>query len=211
MFRVTGGAAVAAALLVGLTGPARAQTQPLKLAYINSQVILNSAPGRAQAESTFQKDLAGYQARVNVLQTQYDSAVSEFTRTSLVLSPAAKQQKQQDLLQMQQRTQQEVRDLQDSATAREQQLMAPIMQRIQAVIDGIRAEYNYALIFDAASQGGAIVSADRALDISPLVIQRLQAGGGAAPAVQPSPAPPLPDTASRPPARQARPSHPQRP
>ncbi|HXY69445.1 MAG TPA: OmpH family outer membrane protein [Gemmatimonadales bacterium] len=215
MVRLTG--TVCAVLVVaGLAAPARGQNAPaLKLAYVNSQVILANTPGRAQAESTFQRELAGMQQQVNVLQSQFDSAVSEFNRTSLVLSPSAKQQRQQELQQMQQRTAQQVQDLRDRATQREQELMAPITQRVQAVIEGIRAEGNYAMIFDAAAQAGGLISADRSLDLSQLVIQRLQAGGTGAtpppplPAAQPAdtthPAPP--SAAARPP-RGARPNQP---
>jgi Skp family chaperone for outer membrane proteins len=219
MVRLTWGA-FAAFLLTGIAAPAaRGQDQPLKLAYINSAVILQSTPGRAQAESTFQRELAGFQQQVNVLQAQFDSAVTEFNRTSLVLSPSAKQQRQQELGQMQQRTQQQVQELRDRATAREQELMAPITQRVTAVIEGIRAEFNYAMVFDAAAQSGALVSADRALDISPLVIQRLQAGAGqqAPAAVQPSATPPMQpqaqaaDTTQRTPARPSRGTRPPRP
>ena len=219
MIRLTG-AACAAVLLTGVAAMAvRAQETPQKLAYINSAVILQNTPGHAQAESTFQRELAGMQQQVNVLQAQFDSAVNEFNRTSLVLSPAAKQQRQQELVQMQQRTQQQVQDLRDRATSREQELMAPISQRVNAVIEGIRAEFNYAMIFDAASQSGALVTADRSLDISQLVIQRLQAGGQpAAPAgaaVQPAGSPPLPaqaaDTTAKPPARPPRSTRPPRP
>jgi len=219
MIRLTG-AACAAVLLTGVAAMAvRAQETPQKLAYINSAVILQNTPGHAQAESTFQRELAGMQQQVNVLQAQFDSAVNEFNRTSLVLSPAAKQQRQQELVQMQQRTQQQVQDLRDRATSREQELMAPISQRVNAVIEGIRAEFNYAMIFDAASQSGALVTADRSLDISQLVIQRLQAAGQpAAPAgaaVQPAGSPPLPaqaaDTTAKPPARPPRSTRPPRP
>jgi len=218
MVRLTG-AAIAAVLLTGVLAPsAAAQDQPLKLAYINSQVILQNTPGHAQAESTFQHELAGMQQQVNVLQAQFDSAVNDFNRTSLVLSPAAKQQRQNDLQQMQQRMQQQVQDLRDRANQRESELMAPITQRVNAVIEGIRAEFNYAMIFDAAAQSGALVTADRSLDISPLVIQRLQAAGGQAPppAVQPSATPPMPaqaapaDTTHPAPARPPRGTHPPR-
>jgi outer membrane protein len=205
-------AAFAAFLLVGIAAPAaRGQGQPLKLAYINSNIILQSTPGRAQAESTFQRELVGFQQQVGVLQAQFDSAVTEFNRTSVVLSPTAKQARQAELGQMQQRTQQQVQDLRDRATSREQELMAPIMQRVQAVLEGIRAEFNYSMIFDAASQSGSLVTADRTLDISQLVITRLQAGAGqqAPGAVQPSATPPLPaaqpaDTTQRPAARPPR-------
>ena len=186
-------AALAAVVLECQAVPARAQTQPLKLAYVNSAVILQNTPGRTQAESTFQHELAGFQQQASALQARLDSAVSEFNRTALVLSPAAKERRQQELMQMRDRTQQQVQDLQTQAAQRQQELMAPILQRIQAVIDGIRAEYNYAMIFDASAQNGALLSADRSLDITPLVIQRLQVASSqpAAPAPQPS-ANPLP-------------------
>lgn len=218
MARMTGAAAAVALLAALAAAPAaRAQAvgpqgQPLKIAYINSQVILANTPGRAEAESTFNREMAGYQAQVQTLQSQLDSAVAEYNRTSLVLSPSAKQQKEQLLRDMEARTRQQVNDLNQRAQQREQELTSPIMQRVTAVIEGIRAEFNYSMIFDAAANGGALVSADRSLDISPLVIQRLQAGAGAAPAaaapgVQPGGAPPLPaDTAhARPDSARVRP------
>lgn len=200
MNRLTG--AALAVVLAGLAAApaARAQAQgpqgqPLKLAYIDSRVILAATPGRAEAESTFNREMAGYQAQVQTLQRQLDSAVAEYTRTSLVLSPSAKTQREQQIRDMETRTRQQVNDLQQRASQREQELTAPIMQRVNAVIEGIRAEFNYSMIFDASAQGGGLVTADRALDISPLVIQRLQAGAGAAPPapgpVQPGGAPPL--------------------
>jgi Skp family chaperone for outer membrane proteins len=78
------------------------------------------------------------------------------------------------MAQLQQRTGQALQDLRDSAQARREALMAPFNQRISAVIEGVRAEYNYAFIFDVAAQGGGIVTADPALDVSRAVIQRLQ-------------------------------------
>ncbi len=193
------GAALAVATVAGMAAApaARAQVQgpqgqTLKLAYINSQLILQNTPGRAEAESTFNREVTGYQAQVQTLQRQLDSAVADYNRASLVLSPTAKAQREQQIRDMETRTRQQVNDLQQRASTREQELTAPIMQRVQAVIEGVRAEFNYSMIFDAAAQGSPLVAADRALDISPLVIQRLQAGAGVpAGPVQPGGAPPL--------------------
>jgi len=168
---------VMAALFMGGAAAPPHQGQPqLKLAYVNSQVILQSTPGTAQAESTLQREVARYQRRITALQQRYDSAVGAYNRTALALTAAVKQQRQQELAQMQQRAAQVAQELHDSAQAKQQELMAPISQRITAVIEGIRAEYNYAIVFDVAAQQGVIVAADGTLDISRLVIQRLQAG-----------------------------------
>jgi outer membrane protein len=218
--------AALAALLAGVTAApaARAQAQgpqgqPLKLAYLNSQLILANTPGRAEAESTFNRELVGYQAQVQALQAKLDSAVNDYNRTSLVLTPAAKQQREQALRDMETQTRNQINDLQQRANAREQQLTAPIMQRVQAVIEGIRAEFNYSLIFDASAQNGGLISADRGLDISQLVIQRLQAAGANPPPLAPTPGDSTraahPDSAaadSTKPARpRPRPGRPQRP
>ena len=218
--------AALAVLLAGVTAApaARAQAQgpqgqPLKLAYINSQLILANTPGRAEAESTFNREMVGYQTQVQALQATLDSAVAEYNRTSLVLSPAAKQQREQAIRDLETRTRTQINDLQQRASSREQQLTAPIMQRVQAVIEGVRAEFNYSMIFDAGAQGSPLVSADRGLDISQLIIQRLQAGAAAPPPLAPAAAdstrPVRPDSAaadSTKPARpRPRPGRPQRP
>jgi Skp family chaperone for outer membrane proteins len=105
-----------------------------------------------------------------------------------VLSPTVKAQREQQIRDLETRTRTQISDLQQRATAREQQLTAPIMARVTAVIEGIRAEFNYSMIFDASAQNGGLVSADRTLDISQLVIQRLQAGSAAPPPLAPAPA-----------------------
>lgn len=193
MARVTG---VAATLAMLATWTAAAQAQqpgapvvPLRIAYINSQVILANTPGRAAAESLFAREMVQWRGEVQRLQQQLDSAVAEYSRTSVVMSPTAKTAKEAELRQLEQRARQRAVELDQQSQTREQELTAPIMQRVNAVIEGIRAEFNYAMIFDAAAQGGALVTADRVLDISPLVIQRLQAGAGAP--AQPGVQPPL--------------------
>ena len=91
------------------------------------------------------------------------------------LSPAARQTKQKDLQSMQQRMAQRQQALQDSAQAKEDELMEPLRGRINSIIQGIRAENNFSLIIDADAGGGFLLAADPALNITARVLQRLQA------------------------------------
>src|SRR2546427_2238214 len=45
-------------------------------------------------------------------------------------------------------------------------LLQPIQARINAVIQGMRAEGNYAVIFDADAPGNNIIAADPSLDVT---------------------------------------------
>jgi len=156
----------------GPQGPS-AGSAPPKIAYINSREILQRTPGYTAAESTYSKEVEGYRNEVQKLQQQLDSAVQAFDQQSIALSPAARQTKQKDLQTMQQRMEQRTNELQDRARQREQELLQPIQARVTSVIQGIRAEMNYALILDADAAGGLIAAADPALNITARVLQRL--------------------------------------
>ena len=148
---------------------------PTRIAYINSRTILAATPGYAQAESTFTREFDAARQEVAKMQAQLDSAAGDFQASSAILSPSARQQKQQALQQQQQQIDQKTQDLQGKMQARERELIEPIQSRVQAVIEGIRAEGNYAMIFDVSAMGGALVAADHALDLTQTVVDRLQA------------------------------------
>lgn len=183
-------ALVALALLGAATTSGAAQTRPStgrpaapasqaaatqKIAYLNSRAILAQTPGYAQAESTFARELNTSRDEVARMQSSLDSAANDFETASVLLSPTAKQAKQRELVTQQQTVTQRQQELQDRMQARERELLEPLQQRVQAIIEGVRAEMNLAMIFDVAAMGGAMVAADRSLDITPVVIQRLQA------------------------------------
>ena len=154
----------------------RAQgTQPmLKIGFISSRTILQQTPGYATAESTFTREVQGFRTEVQKLQQQLDSAVRAFDQQSIALSPAAKQTKQRELQQLQQRFEQRSNELQGRAQQREQELLQPIQNRVNAVIQGLRAEGNFAVIFDSDAPGNNIVAADPALEITSRVVARLK-------------------------------------
>ncbi len=155
---------------------ARAQAgQPsLKIGFVSSRQILQLTPGYAAAESTFNREVLSFRGEVQKLQQQLDSAVRAFDQQSIALSPTAKQAKQRELQQLQQKFEQRSNELQGKAAQREQELLQPIQSRVNAVIQGLRAEGNYALIFDSDAPGSNIVAADPALDITSRVLERLK-------------------------------------
>jgi Skp family chaperone for outer membrane proteins len=149
----------------------------LKIAFLSSRTILDSTPGYAAAESTFFREFQGMRDEVQKLQQQLDSAVQAFDQASIALSPAAKDAKRRDLQQMQERMTQRSNELDSRARARNQELLGPFQSRINTIIQGIRAEGNYAIIFDADAQNNGIVAADPALNLTSRVIARVRQAG----------------------------------
>lgn len=145
-----------------------------RVAWVSSQDILRQTPGYAAAESTFSAELRSSQAEMQKLQQQLDSAVQAFEQQSIALSPSVRQTRQRDLQGMQQRFQQRAQQLDQRARDRERELLQPIQARVNSVIQGMRAEGNYAFIFDADAPSSGIIAADPALNLTSRVLERLR-------------------------------------
>lgn len=175
--------AVLATLLVAAlsagTAPVLAQgtpgaTAPTRIAFVNVGVALRAMPGWAQAESLFvkERDVAGQE--LQAMQVALDSAASTFQQQSPMLSPTNRTTRQRELQQQQERLQARYDEIQQAMGQREQELLSPMQERLTAIIDGIRAEGTYAVIFDIGAQtSGMVVSMDRSLDITARVLQRI--------------------------------------
>ena len=84
-----------------------------------------------------------------------------------------------------------MQELEQTAQQREAELVRPIMEQINKIIEQLRTENGYSFILDAGSQAGVVVAADSSLDVTDQVIKRLVAAGPvaikAAPMAAPSP------------------------
>jgi Skp family chaperone for outer membrane proteins len=109
------------------------------------------------------------------MQTALDSMIRAFDQQQIALSPTSRQAKQREIQETQQRLEARYNELQTQAAQRERELVSPLEERVKGVIEGLRAERNLLFIFDVGAPGNNIVAADRALDLTAVVVQRLQA------------------------------------
>lgn len=164
-------------LVVALAVPAalKAQQGGQKLAFINSRAVLLATPGYAQAESTYNRELADFRAEVERLQSSLDSMAADFEQKSVMLSATARTAKRKEIDDRRARMETRAQELRDKAAQREQELIAPIHSRVNDAIEGIRADGGYAMIFDVSANDGLIVTADKSLDLTQKVIDKVKA------------------------------------
>lgn len=175
-------APLALALVAGAAGTAHAQSAGSKIAYVNTEALLAAAPGRAEAESTFQKETEGYRAQLQKLSDSIQTMITSYQKAEPTLTQAQKDARAKSIRALQEQAQSTQQDLQQKAAQRENELMAPIMERVKKVLDDIRQEDGYALII--AGDPSLILSADKNLDITDRVVARLKTVG--ATSVRPS-------------------------
>jgi outer membrane protein len=151
-----------------------------KIAYVNSQEIIAAAPGRAEAEAQIQKDMNSYRDQVQKMGDSLNTLIASYTKSESTLSEAARTAKQKEIQDKEREYQQRVQGLEQKAQQRQAELIRPIMEKINSIIEQVRSEEGYAMVFDAGNQSGVVVAADSTLDITDKVIARLKASGGSA-------------------------------
>ncbi len=151
-----------------------------KIAYVNSQEIIAAAPGRAEAEAQIQKDMNSYRDQVQKMGDSLNTLIASYTKSESTLSEAARTAKQKEIQDKEREYQQRVQGLEQKAQQRQAELIRPIMEKINSIIEQVRSEEGYAMVFDAGNQSGVVVAADSSLDITDKVIARLKASGGSA-------------------------------
>jgi outer membrane protein len=170
--------AVSAALVSSVSAQApAAPAGQARIAYINSQQILAQAPGRAEAEAQFEREMNGYRQAVQRMGDSLNTMIAEYNRQEVSLSPAAKETRQKAIREKEDQYQKKTQDLQQQAQQRQVELVQPIMEQINKIIGEIRAQEGYAMIFDAGSSAGVVVAADTTLNLTSKVIARLKAAG----------------------------------
>lgn len=166
-------AALVAVIPIALAA-ATAQGQTVKLGYINSAQILAQAPGRAEAEAQFEKEVVAYRAQLQRMNDSLNALASAFDKDAAALDTAARNRRGKLVRDREAEYQNRARVLDSTMQTRQAELVRPIMQRVQTVIEAIRAEDGYSMILDVGSQASVVVAADKKLDLTDRVLARLK-------------------------------------
>lgn len=137
-------------------------------------------PGYMQADSIWKREMQVYQTEIVQMQNALQTAAAKFEETSVMLSATNRAAERKKLGDQQDALERRQDEIATKAAERRQQLVEPIEQRITAVIEGIRAENNCAMIFDVGVQANAILAADKSLDLTAKVIERLRGAAAGA-------------------------------
>jgi outer membrane protein len=114
---------------------------------------------------------------MKILNDSAEALQAEFQRQSVLLSPEEKKKREDALRARGTAMQQRATILQQEMDNRQQELMGPILKKVEDAIEAVRKEGGYSIIFDATAR--MIVSADTTLDLTTTVAARLKAAAPA--------------------------------
>jgi outer membrane protein len=161
--------------LCSLLPAAVVYAQEPKIGYIDTVNIFAEFKETVEAEEIYKKELEAWKKTAAEMEAEIAQLREELQSQSLMLSEEKLAEKR---LLMEQKFKDYQKYMNDTfgeegiAARRNQELTAPIVEKINAVISQIAEEEGYTIIFDAAQ--GNIVYAKKDLDLTQKVLERLQ-------------------------------------
>lgn len=159
--------------LLATGAEAEAQT---KIGFINSEIILQSYTETAKAEEIYRRDVEEWNREAQARKRDLDKTSQDLAQQGPMLSDDKRREKEDDY-------QKKVSDYDTYVQSiwgpnglveqRNEEILRPIIDRIQTILNTIGEEQAFGLILDAAD--GNILYADPSLDLTQEVLNRLNA------------------------------------
>lgn len=154
-----------------VAAPMMLNAQAIKLGALNPNQILQVMPETATAKTTLEATQQKYETQAKALQEEFNKKAGEYEQLEKSkASEAVKEAKQKELLDIQQKAETFRQTAMQDIQKQQEQLMAPIEQKLRDAIQQVGAEGGYSAIFynDVLLYRGASVE-----DITPKVKAKL--------------------------------------
>lgn len=168
----TRAALVAAVATLGVAPAAHAQA--LKIGFINSQRILAEAPGRAAAESTYNREMGTARQQLQRMDDSLKTMVASYEKDAPSLDSTRRAARGKVIQDREAEFSQRAQQLNEQMQQRQAELAKPLLDQVAQVLDQMRTQGGYAMILDVGTQPSVVVSADKSLDLTEQVLARLK-------------------------------------
>lgn len=165
-------AAVAGSVPAGL-GAQQQAAAPSRVVFIRSQAVLEVAPGRADAEQAFTREMESYRGQIQRMTDSLGRMVEDYRKAQPTLSAAQREQREGAIRTRQEEYARREQQIQQTAQQRQAELMQPITEQIRGLLEEMRAAEGWSVVLDLDA-GGAVVAFDKSLDVTDRVAARLR-------------------------------------
>ena len=148
-------------LMLMLLAPMTMMAQ--KFGKVNTQTIMQALPDVAKANGELEALQKQKDNELKAMQEEFQRKADEYQKGASTMNATAKQQKETELLGLQQKIQQAYQDGQQELQKKSNELMQPIVTKVRTAIDAVGKAGNYTYIFE---EGAAIYAGPNVVDVT---------------------------------------------
>ncbi|WP_430810683.1 MULTISPECIES: OmpH family outer membrane protein [unclassified Carboxylicivirga] len=157
--------------LLVTVGALQAQ-QPMKFGHINTAEILQAMPELKAVETQMEAEFEAKEGQLMSMQEELKNRQTAYQQTAEGLSAAERSTKEQELMELNQKVQNFYMLSQQQIQAKQNELQAPIIQKLKAAIQEVGDEQGFLYIFETTSRLPVYMS-EKSIDVAPLVKAKL--------------------------------------
>jgi len=166
------GAVLAVLVLLSLVVPARvAHAQALKVGFTDHELLILNMEEYRQIQQQLQTEAQNMQQGLQTSMQDYQEKLDRYQKQQALLSPERRQEREQELLQLQGEIQQSAAQAEQQLANREAELMRPLLERVQTAIEEVAEEQGLDIVL--RGQGILYINPDRIVDITRAVAMKL--------------------------------------
>ncbi len=157
----------AVVLLVALSA-ATSSAQELKFAHLNVQKLISELPQKQAADKELQDEAKKLQSQLQVMSQELDEKYSTYMAQRDSLTQLIRSTREKEIQDYDQRIQNFNKLAQQSLAQKEQELLQPIIEKVEKAIQAVGEEQGFIYIFDVSSQV-ILYNSDQSVDCEEMV------------------------------------------
>lgn len=146
--------------------------QPMKFGHVNSAEILQAMPELKAVEQQMEAEFDEKEAQLVTMQEELQSKQQAYQAEAPGLSAEARTAKETELMELNQKVQNYYLLSQQQIQAKQNELQAPIIQKLKAAIQEVGDEEGFLYIFEMTSRVPVFAS-EKSIDVGSLVKAKL--------------------------------------
>ena len=144
-----------------------------KLASVNTQEIFAQMPETKEMQTNLDAFGKELQEQLEAIQVEFNNRYAEFEKNQATMNPTVKQMKQSELSGLQERYAQFQQIAQQDFAKKQQELAAPIQEKLDAAISQVAKAGGYDMVLDKASNATMLYCSE-AVDHTQKIIELLK-------------------------------------
>jgi len=160
-------------LAVILTTLVFAETE--KLAYIDTDRIMMTSPETQEAQTILMGERQKWEQEIADMDAEIEQLYADYESKKMILTESGKQEAETKIMSMSEARQAKVQELfgeNGTFVQRQNELLAPILNKLKTIIEKVAVENNYSLILDASA--GSILYAKPNLEITDSILDEME-------------------------------------
>ena len=142
-----------------------------KLGYVNTNELFAQMPEVAKIKLQMGTIQSQYENQLTMMQEEFQKKAQDYQNQAASMTDAIRQIREQELQEMQQRIQLFYQTAEQDITKKQQELLAPVHERMAKAINAVGEKEGYTYIFDSAAM---VYVSPTAEDVMPSVKKELK-------------------------------------